>query len=127
MTGSSEIVAVNPENLLKEVQVLKDGGWRLVQMCGRTVAQEGTPNRVELSYSFDNADYNLKTLRFTVPEGSELPSITQIYLVGFLYENELSEQFNVAIKGIAIDFKGNLYKTAVRHPFAKFTVPVPKK
>ncbi len=124
MSGKLEIVETSPAALLDEVQRLKDDGWRLLQMHPLTVAEQGGAGTVQLTYSFEK-DYVLRNLRFSVPSASEVPSITSIYLAAFLYENEITEMCDVKVTGMAVDFNGTLYKKAVRHPFAKFTVPNP--
>jgi ech hydrogenase subunit D len=52
-----------------------------------------------------------------------LPSISSIYLCAILYENEIHDLFGVQVAGIAIDFKGKFYKTAIKFPFASVKLP----
>jgi ech hydrogenase subunit D len=111
--------------LLERVQLMKAGGWRLVQICcTRLVADQ------EVNYSFDRdagqagqpdspspAD-GLHTLRVRLPiHDPELPSISSFYWSAFLYENEMHDLFGVKVKGMAIDFKGHLFTTMVPTPF----------
>jgi ech hydrogenase subunit D len=50
-----------------------------------------------------------------------------IYPNAFLYENEIHDLFGVAIKNINIDYRGTLYRTAIKVPFSveniKFSEP----
>lgn len=124
MTLMNEIIEINPSALVAEAQKLKDDGWRIVQVHPLNVAHADGSGTVQLTYSFEK-NYLLHNLRFTVPVGGEVPSISSVYVAAFLYENEIVEMCDVKITGIAVDFKGTLYKKAVRHPFAKFTVPNP--
>jgi ech hydrogenase subunit D len=117
--------------LLERVQLMKAGGWRLVQICcTRLVADQ------EVNYSFDRdagpaggagqagqpdspspAD-GLHTLRVRLPiHDPELPSISSFYWSAFLYENEMHDLFGVKVKGMAIDFKGHLFTTMLPTPF----------
>jgi ech hydrogenase subunit D len=40
-----------------------------------------------------------------------------------LYENEIHDLFGVPVDGLAIDFKGNFYKTAVKFPLGSTKAP----
>jgi ech hydrogenase subunit D len=108
--------------LLERVQLMKIGGWRLVQICcTRLVADQ------EVNYSFDrdaglpgsrNPSDGLTTLRVRMPiHDPELPSISSFYWSAFLYENEMHDLFGVRVKGMAVDFKGHLFTTMVPTPF----------
>ena len=106
-------IAVTPETLVAKVQELKEQGWRLVQI-GATPLKD----TIEVNYSFDK-EGKFQNLRAVVPgQGAALPSVSGVYWCAFIYENELHDLFNIAVSGIAIDFKGTLYKTAVQFPFA---------
>ena len=50
--------------------------------------------------------------------GEEVPSISAYFGAAFLYENEMRELFGVNVTGIALDLKGQLYKTSTIVPFA---------
>ena len=63
-------------------------------------------------------------MRLSLPgEEPHLPSISSIYLCAVLYENEIHDLFGVQVAGIAIDFKGKFYKTAIKFPFATAKLP----
>jgi ech hydrogenase subunit D len=63
-------------------------------------------------------------LRLSLPgEMPHLPSISSIYLCAILYENEIHDLFGVQVAGMAIDFKGKFYKTAIKYPFATAKLP----
>jgi ech hydrogenase subunit D len=55
-----------------------------------------------------------------------VPSISSIYWCAFLYENELHDLFNVQVDGMAVDFHGHLYETAVKFPFGSTKAPIVK-
>ncbi len=120
--------------LLERVQLMKAGGWRLVQICcTRLVADQ------EVNYSFDRdaglagdagiaGDSGrpdstfptdcLYTLRVRLPiHDPELPSVSSFYWSAFLYENEMHDLFGVRVRGMAVDFKGHLFTTLVPTPF----------
>lgn len=110
-----------PADLLAErARALKAGGFRLVQISATQL-----PEEVEVTYSFDR-EIQLTNLRVSVPASNlRLPSISALYGSAFLYENEIYDLFRVKVEGMNVDFGGNLYKTAVKFPFAtrKTTAP----
>ena len=118
MNPALDIETIAPEALLAKTQALRAQGYRLVQI-GATRLAEG----VELTYSFDLHGC-LISLRVQLPPAkAQVPSITSAYWAAFLYENELHDLFNVHVDGIAVDFHGALYKTAIKFPFGSTKVP----
>ena len=106
-------IPITPETLVEKVREMRDQGHRLVQI-GTTPLKD----TIEINYSFDK-DGKFTNLRLQVPGiGAVLPSISGVYFCAFIYENEMHDLFNIQIDGIAIDFKGKFYKTAVKFPFA---------
>jgi len=88
-------------------------GYRLVHItCTKT-----GENAFDLTYGFDK-DYKLESLRLSITNETEIPSITKAYGGAFLYENEINELFGVKIKGISLDFGGHLYKKKIAYPFS---------
>ena len=78
----------------------------------------------QLDYSFDR-EGKFINLRFTIPrKDPELPSVTDIYLCAFTYENELHDLFDIKVNGIAIDYGGNFYRIKSKPPLS---CPIIKK
>jgi ech hydrogenase subunit D len=108
--------------LLEQVQGMHSSGRRLAQICCTRLAFDH-----EVNYSFDSGpdvaavpqEPRFVTLRVHLPlENPELPSISCFYWSAFLYENEMHDLFGVNVKGMAVDFHGKLYTTAVPAPYA---------
>ncbi|MCL4789162.1 MAG: NADH-quinone oxidoreductase subunit C [Verrucomicrobia bacterium] len=110
-----EIITV--DTLHEQTRALKEQGFRLVQISATQL-----PDQVELTYSFDR-DSRLTNLRLNLPNGARLPSISGVFGCAVLYENEVHDLFGVPVDGLAIDFKGNFYKTAVKFPFGSTKAP----
>ena len=108
---NTEFVNVSPENIIDESQKPKFAGYHLMQQCATRV-----PDAFELIYSFGK-DLEVKQLKITLPEETEISSITSIFPCAFIYENEMHDLFGVQIKMINIDFEGKLYRTAIETPF----------
>ena len=89
----------------------KAEGWRYVQ----TLAVN-TEKGVDLIYSFmKDGVLDNKVVR-DVPRDATVPSITDLFLEAFVFENEIHDLFGVHIENIAIDFGGNFYQVAAKEP-----------
>ena len=110
-----EIIPV--EKLVSQVRARHTEGCRLVQIGATTL-----PDCVELTYSFD-LNGALSNLRLHVPHQSRVPSVSSLYWCAFLYENEIHDLFNLQIDGLAVDFHGTFYQTAVKYPFGSTKAP----
>ena len=111
--SQEQIELITIDALLEKVRAKKAQDCRLVQISATQL-----PGQIELTYSFD-LNSQLSNLRLSLPgEEPHLPSISSIYLCAILYENEIHDLFGVQVDGIAIDFKGKFYKTAIKFPFA---------
>lgn len=108
-----ETVMVSPESLLEKVTELKEKGYRLVQICSTRLKKE---DQYELTYSF-SVKYDLLNLRFVVGSDVKIPSISHIFPSAYFYENEIHDLFGVPIEFMTVDYKGSLYRTAVKEPF----------
>ena len=94
-------------------------GWRLAIINTTSIlpAEGMDDGAFDVSWSFAKGD-RLEHLRERVLPGEEVPSISASFGAAFLYENEMRELFGVNVTGIALDLKGQLYKTATIVPFA---------
>ena len=118
MSGEANIEIITVDALLEKVKALRDQGYRLVQIGAARL-----PESMELTYSFDREN-RLANLRLNLPLAQpRLPSISSVYKCVSLYENEIHDQFGIQVEGMAVDFHGNLYKTAIKHPFASLKAP----
>lgn len=108
-----DIRDIPAERLLDEVTKIHFDEWRLVQICATKIAE----NRYEILYTFGKG-YDWKNLRITVSHEDKVSSITSIYEVAYLYENEIHDLFGIEIDMMNYDFRGKLFRTGVPHPFA---------
>ena len=116
--SQEQIELITIDALLEKVRTKKDQGCRLVQISATHL-----PGQIELTYSFD-LNSQLSNLRLLLAgEAPHLPSISSIYLCSILYENEIHDLFGVQVAGMAVDFKGKFYKTAIKYPFATAKLP----
>ena len=75
-----------------------------------------TDDGIDLYYSFmkDDAIVNYRIAGVT-PDVA-VPSITDVFLAAFVFENEARELFGVDMRDIAIDFQGAMYAPAEQAP-----------
>ena len=104
---------------LARVRDYHEAGWRLAIINTTSILPvEGMEGGAfDISWSFAR-DQQLEHLREQVLPGEEVPSISAYFGAAFLYENEMRELFGVNVTGIALDLKGQLYKTSTIVPFA---------
>lgn len=118
MTPETEFQMITPDLLLEKVTALKNDGYRLVQIGATRL-----PEHIELTYSFDSST-RLRNLRLQLPAvAARVPSISSCYWCAFLYENEIHDLFGVEVDGLAVDFHGTLYKTAIKFPLGSTKAP----
>jgi ech hydrogenase subunit D len=103
---------IEKKDLVAKVAQLKKDGYRLVQVCATTGAEN-----FEITYSFDK-DYKFLNLRLSVPRADAvLPSISGEYFMAFTYENEFQDLFGMKVTDLKLDFGGKFYQLAKKTPF----------
>jgi ech hydrogenase subunit D len=109
---------VEKNQLVAEVQALKNGGLRLLTMTCVDLGES-----FDLLYHFD-LDLRMTHLRLTVPKGESVPSISGVYFAALIIENEVQDLFGIAFEGLALDFGGHFYleEEVKKYPFCKVTV-----
>jgi ech hydrogenase subunit D len=118
---TEQMLLIEKTELAEKAAELKKNGFRLVQI-GCTLDEA-----FELTYSFDK-DYDLYNLRISIPKSNPtIPSITDIFLCAFTYENELQDLFGLTVTDMKLNFNGTFYQTSVKTPFNTGTPTNPEK
>ena len=112
MIEQQEMLSIEKRDLVEAVAALRSSGYRLVQICATTTA-----DHYEMNYSFDK-DRQFKNIRFAVPPGETVPSISLIYSNAFLYENEIQDLFGITIEHMVTDYHSTLYRVRTPAPFS---------
>jgi len=116
MAIAQEFITLPLNELRATAHRMKDEGYRFIQ----THAVYNEPD-VDLYYSFMK-DGKITNWRIEgVTKEDPVPSITDIFLAAFVFENEARELFGVDMRDIAIDFQGALYAPAEREPMRVIT------
>lgn len=110
---------MDTQAFLARVGEYRKDGWRLAIINATSVLPtEGLEHgAVDVSWSFAR-DADFEHLREQILPGEDVPSISAFFGAAFLYENEMRELFGVNVTGMALDLKGQLYKTSSTVPFA---------
>ena len=112
MIKEQNLITINADELLSQLEKLKNSGHRLIQICCTKIA-----DTIEVNYSFDK-NYSFTNLRVILPsEAPGIDSVSAVYLQALLYENEMHDLFGVEVKNMAIDYKGTFYRTSIKTPF----------
>ncbi len=108
-----DIKEIEKETLLDEVTRISFDNWRLIQICATKVGEE----QYEILYTFGKG-YQWKNLRIHLKKGEAVSSITSVYEIAYLYENEIHDLYGIHIDMLNYDFGGKLFRTGVQYPFA---------
>ena len=111
MALTTEFIPLELDQLRREAAVLKADGWRFIQTHAVY-----TDDGVDLYYSFMKDGNAVNYWIKGVQKGTPVPSITDLFLAAFVFENEARELFGVDMRDIAIDFAGAMYAPAVSEP-----------
>lgn len=116
MAIAQEFITLPLGELRATAHRMKDEGYRFIQ----THAVYNEPD-VDLYYSFmkDGVTRNYRVAGVTKDQA--VPSITDLFLAAFVFENEARELFGVDMRDIAIDFAGNMYAPAEFEPMTIIT------
>lgn len=110
----NEFIEVELDQLFETVVGFHERGYRFVQICASTLESS-----CELLYAFiapDASDGALVGLLVDVPDGTSVPSISELYPAAFVFENETHDLFGIEIYGINLDFHGEFYQVSQKFP-----------
>ena len=96
---------MTPETLLSTMEELKKKGARFITLSVKDVSE----TEVELIYHFE-IELHVENFRMVVPKNEPIQSITGVYLVAFIGENEAQDLFKVTFKDLAVDLGGKMLR-----------------
>lgn len=94
----------------------KEAGHRFVQMLCIS-----TDDGIDMQYSFAHDSVMENYMISGVKKGMQVPSITDLFLSAFVYENEAHDLFGVEVVGNVLDFGGKFYAVAESEPMTVIT------
>lgn len=97
------------DKLIETSQEHKDKGYRLVQLCPKLERDDS----ITLIYTFvkgaDVVNFKVSGIQKGV---TEVPSVTELFIAAFVFENEAHDLFGVNVVGNVLDFQGKFYAFA---------------
>ncbi len=95
------------DKLIDTCKEYKEKGYRLDQLLPKLERD----NTITLIYTFVMGDeiVNFK-IGGIIKNETVVPSVTELFIAAFVFENEAHELYGVNIEGNVLDFKGNFYK-----------------
>ena len=116
MALTTEFKPLQLDELRREAAVMKADGWRFIQTHA-----VNTDDGVDLYYSFMKDGHVVNLWIQGVQKGTPVPSVTDLFLAAFVFENEARELFGVDMRDIALDFQGAMYAPAINEPMTFMT------
>lgn len=97
------------DKLIDTCKERKNEGYRLAQLCPKLERDDS----ITLIYTFvkesEMINYKVSGIKKGV---TEVPSVTELFIAAFVFENEAHDLFGVNIVGNLIDFQGKFYSFA---------------
>ena len=97
------------DKLIETSQEYKDKGYRLAQLCPKLERDDS----IALIYTFvkgaDVVNFKVSGIQKGV---TEVPSVTELFIAAFVFENEAHDLFGVNVVGNVLDFQGKFYAFA---------------
>ena len=111
MSFSSEFIQIPLADAHATAERMREQGARFVQIHAVN-GEDG----VDLYYTYDQEGTltNYKVAGLT--KDDIIPSVSDVFLAAFVFENEARELFGIDLRDIAIDFGGNMYTLAETEP-----------
>jgi NADPH-dependent glutamate synthase beta subunit-like oxidoreductase len=102
--GASEDIVTDKGGLFFRLNEMKAAGARFLTITARDLGDD-----IELIYHFEKGE-NVVDLRVKYSKTEPIQSITIIYPIAFLAENELQDHFKLKVSGLSVDFGGKLLR-----------------
>lgn len=109
MAITQDFRSIPLEKLIDTCKERKDEGYRLAQLCPKLERDDS----ITLIYTFikesEMINYKVSGIKKGV---TKVPSVTELFIAAFVFENEAHDLFGVNVVGNLIDFQGRFYSFA---------------
>lgn len=109
MAITQDFRSISLDKLIDTCKERKNEGYRLAQLCPKLERDDS----ITLIYTFvkesEMINYKVSGIKKGV---TEVPSVTELFIAAFVFENEAHDLFGVNIVGNLIDFQGKFYSFA---------------
>ena len=109
MAITQDFRSIPLDKLIDTCKERKNEGYRLAQLCPKLERYDS----ITLIYTFvkesEMINYKVSGIKKGV---TEVPSVTELFIAAFVFENEAHDLFGVNVVGNLIDFQGKFYSFA---------------
>lgn len=109
MAITQDFRSIPLNKLIDTCKERKNEGYRLAQLCPKLERDDS----ITLIYTFvkesEMINYKVSGIKKGV---TEVPSVTELFIAAFVFENEAHDLFGVNVVGNLIDFQGKFYSFA---------------
>lgn len=109
MAITQDFRSIPLDMLIDTCKERKNEGYRLAQLCPKLERDDS----ITLIYTFvkesEMINYKVSGIKKGV---TEVPSVTELFIAAFVFENEAHDLFGVNVVGNLIDFQGKFYSFA---------------
>lgn len=109
MAITQDFRSIPLDKLIDTCKERKTEGYRLAQLCPKLERDDS----ITLIYTFvkesEMINYKVSGIKKGV---TEVPSVTELFIAAFVFENEAHDLFGVNVVGNFIDFQGKFYSFA---------------
>lgn len=109
MAITQDFRSIPLDKLIDTCKERKTKGYRLAQLCPKLERDDS----ITLIYTFvkesEMINYKVSGIKKGV---TEVPSVTELFIAAFVFENEAHDLFGVNVVGNLIDFQGKFYSFA---------------
>lgn len=109
MAITQDFRSIPLDKLIDTCKERKNEGYRLAQLCPKIERDDS----ITLIYTFvkesEMINYKVSGIKKGV---TEVPSVTELFIAAFVFENEAHDLFGVNVVGNLIDFQGKFYSFA---------------
>lgn len=109
MAITQDFRSIPLDKLIDTCKERKNEGYRLAQLCPKFERDDS----ITLIYTFvkesEMINYKVSGIKKGV---TEVPSVTELFIAAFVFENEAHDLFGVNVVGNLIDFQGKFYSFA---------------
>ena len=109
MAITQDFRSIPLDKLIDTCKERKNEGYRLAQLCPKLERDDS----ITLIYTFvkesEMINYKVSGIKKGV---TEVPSVTELFIAAFVFENEAHDLFGVNVVGNLIDFQGQFYSFA---------------
>jgi len=99
---------VTMSTLVNAAEAMKEKGARFITITAKDINESD----VEVIYHFE-VDHHVESIHLTTKKDEPIQSITGVYLVAFIAENEAQDLFKLKFSSLAVDLGGKMLKNDI--------------